>query len=257
MAYLTLILIALAIIILFIVFKTILKAFFKLFFIVFIIIAIVSSGVVYLVARDVRDFQEKFTISDNLVLLEDNSRIISGFIIKKGGELAVVDDVKLQEYGNYYSSKDYNTMLASNYKLIIIKIAAFDKPGNIDFNGQQHDRKFLLDVVKAEKPVDTFLAGMLDKLGIALVRQEDLESKDDDARLKAAIFATFYTNDLGTNPVNIALEYKKGNILVYPETIMFKVIKFLPLNILESAGLFNEKIYKQNITGMVAWLRRQ
>ncbi len=247
MAYLSLILIFIILIILFIIFKTILKAFFKLFFYTFLILFLASGVFGYLVYRDATDFKDNFTISDNLLLLEDNGKILTGFVLHPGGEPSILTDQQLKDFTTYYNNNQYGNMIGSNYKMFIIKMSAFKNEGTVNYNGQQLDRKRLIDSLRSDNPADTFLQG------VPNAAQNDVA---DDATLKASFFVILYTNDLGTDPLNIIFRYKEGNIIVYPETMMFKIIKYLPLDMVSSAGLLSDKLYKQNITGMLAWLGR-
>ncbi len=245
MAYLSLILIFIVIAILFIIFKTVLKAFFKLFFYTFLILFLVSGVFVYLVYRDATDFKDKFTISDNLLLLEDKGKILTGFVLHPGGEPSILTDQQLRDFTTYYNNNQYQNMIESNYKMFIIKMSAFNSEGTLEYDGQQLERKKLIDSLRSDDPAGTFLQG---------VPGPARNNMADAATLKASFFVILYTNDLGTDPLNIIFRYKEGNIIVYPETIIFKIIKYMPLDIISSAGLLSDKLYKQNITGMLAWL---
>lgn len=247
MAYLSLILILIVVIILFIIFKTVLKAFFKLFFYTFLILFLASGVLGYLIYKDAMDFKDNFTISDNLLLLEDNGKILTGFVLHPGGEPSILTSQQLNDFTNYYNSKQYGNMIGSNYKMFIIKMSAFKPEGTVDYDGQQLDRKRLIDSLRSDNPANTYLQG------VSGAAQNNIA---DDATLKASFFVILYTDDLGTDPLNIIFKYKEGNIVIYPETIMFKIIKYMPLDIISSAGLLSDKLYKQNITGMIAWLGR-
>lgn len=245
MAYLTWIFIFIVLIILFIIFKTVLKAFFKLFFFTFLILFLVTAVLGFLVYRDAMSFKDNFTVSDNLLLLEDNGKILTGFVLHPGGEPSILTDQQLRDFTTNYGNGQYQNMLGSNYKMFIIKLSAFKTEGAVEYDGQQLERKRLIDSLRSDNPAATFLQGM---------PGAPQANAADSATLKVSFFVILYTNDLGTDPLNIIFAYKAGNIIVYPETIMFKIIKYLPLDMISSAGLLSEKLYKQNITGMLAWL---
>ncbi len=245
MAYLSLILIFIVIAILFIVFKTVLKAFFKLFFYTFLILFLVFGVFGFLVYRDATDFKNKFTVSDNLLLLEDNGKILTGFVLHPGGEPSILTDQQLRDFTGYYNNNQYQNMIGSNYKMFIIKMSAFKTEGTVEYDGQQLERKRLIDSLRSDDPVGTFLQ---DVPGPAR------NNLADSATLKVSFFVILYTNDFGTDPLKIVFSYKEGNIIIYPETMMFKIIKYIPLDMVRSAGLLSDNIYKQNITGMLAWL---
>ncbi len=258
MPYLYLILSIVALILLFIIFKTVLKAFFKIFLYAFLILFVATGVFGYLIYRDAMDFKEKFTVSDNLFLLVDNGRIISGFVMHKAGEPGALTTEQLDVIRSEYNGGKFTGNLAQYYKTVVIKTEVFNASGSVDYSGQKIEKRLMLEVLRSDNPVDTYLDARQRELGLIQIDREATKSAIgiSDEELKLSFFVLLYADDLGVNPLKIILQYKKGNIAIYPETVMFKTIRYLPLNLVETAGLLNNKIYKQNITGMMAWLGR-
>ena len=81
-----------------------------------------------------------------------------------------------------------------------------------------------------------------------------LESGDATSAQKANMFADILVGNIlsSHNPIFFFSEYKKGNIIIYPETALFKTLKFIPTNFIKSLG---EKAFytaKEKVSNIVA-----
>ena len=65
---------------------------------------------------------------------------------------------------------------------------------------------------------------------------------EDQAQLKAIIFASALKEILINDTSYVIGEYSKNNIKVYKETIIFKILKLLPTNTINN--IVNKNIYK-------------
>src|SRR3989338_4986098 len=84
-----------------------------------------------------------------------------------------------------------------------------------------------------------------------------LERKDYDALLggyyKVIILNSYSLNFTETGLPDLFTEYKKGNVIIYPETIAFKMIKMIPLPAsFEVPSLNMSEIYPQSMTDGVS-----
>lgn len=260
MNYLWIILGIIGFIIIFILFKTVLKAFFKLFFFVSLTLLIVGGVFGYLVYRDVNDFKSNFPVSNNIFFLEDNGRLLTGFVMLNGGENTLpLNEQQIAEHSGYYSNKEYEKMLGNNYKMFIVKLGAFSQEGSVDYNGQSIEKRLMINALRSDNPLDTYIDGLPANIGLLNLDREQIRQAVgiSDDELKLSFFALLFTDEYANNPLNMIVEYKNGNVIVYPETMMFKVIKRVPGSVIDSAGLLNEKLYKQQTTGMMIWLGEQ
>jgi len=183
-----------------------LKKFFKyyLIFNLVIIIALLISG--FFVYRDARDFRENFGISSNLVLLEEDNKVLTGFVLQKEPE--ILKEEEISQYSVYLADGDYEGLLGSNYKLMVVKLETVSKI---------EENMFRIDEQEFTK--DELLGHL---------------RSGDNPEYKAAIFSYLFSEYLASS-ANLLKEYKKGNIFIYPETIIFKILKLMPISLIEAA----------------------
>jgi hypothetical protein len=114
----------------------------------------------------------------------------------KAGNAEAVTATELEKLNPLFAKKDYAAMRGKNYKLIIIKESS-------------------VTGLLPEKPGGS-----------------STESTGERAVMLAALLGLKVSQD----PVFLISEYKKGNVVVYPETPVFKAIKLVPLSFFRSAA---------------------
>ena len=195
------------------------------------VLSIVSGIAAVFVVRDALDFQNHFEASGKLLLFtaDNSTKITSGILIKGGDENASGEAIKplsgaeVEQFNAAFSKEDYATMKGDNFKLIILKeepiLSAM--PETIDAEGSGVSREMVLQQLKASSP-------------------------EQRASVLSALFASQFSRD----PLLIISGYKKGNIVIYPETAVFKVVRFLPEVLFRKVA---EKLLQGNLqTGIVS-----
>jgi len=183
-----------------------LKKLFKLIFYVGIIILLLMTGNAYFVYRDFMDLRENFGLSSKEVLLVDGSEVITGIILE-GDDFEALSNQQLNEISSQLKNKDYEGILGDNYKLMILDV----------------------DIVED-------LDNEVEVLGQAMPQQQIKKTfESGSSSEKATLFAALLSEEIiaNKNPLFFFSQFKDGNIIIYPETALFKTVKLVPI------GLFN------------------
>ena len=206
MDYFFIIAAVIAIVLIFLIIKVI-KGIMKIFFYLLLIVVIISGVFSYFMFKDTTELASGISSKTSLFLLKDGNETITGFTIYQMNISTAksLSENQLKEYDIYYQKKDYKKMLGSNYKLFIIDKKAFPKTD-----------KFDPDIVIA------YLKG--DKKELELV---NLIKPDYMPDTKAMAFSLLVIYSIKNDPAYLVKEYKSGNLIIYPETFMFKVVKFI------------------------------
>ncbi|MBI2581350.1 hypothetical protein HYV85_06145 [Candidatus Woesearchaeota archaeon] len=166
------------------------------------ILAAVAGG---FVVKDALELKDTFQKGNNTLLLSDDNwaKLTAGITINglaadgKEGSAETLTAAELEELNAHFAKKDYVAMRGKNYKLIIVRESSVT--GSVPGSGGKE-----LPGSKSEERAATLAALLI---------------------LKAS-----------RDPVFIISEYKKGNVLVYPETPVFKAIKLIPLSFFRKAA---------------------
>ncbi|MDP2749734.1 MAG: hypothetical protein Q8O89_02800 [Nanoarchaeota archaeon] len=229
-----------------------------------------------IVAADVKSLSENFKTKDKLILLTEQSSVLTGVKVGdvsktqgkdfaamlKDGTIVFVTATDVNSYASSLAQKDYDALLGSNYKLIMIDLKVFDSLQTVEFNKMQFSKDFIVSVIKSDSPADTLLTDetltkMIDsgmfKLPDTLTAEQKtmyIEKAKQDGLLKKAMIDQFGSEDalkvilLGLmfnslvsdskeGPALLIEKYQDGNIQIYKESITFKLIKFMPVSLIK------------------------
>ncbi len=193
--------------------------------VVSILVAVAGGFVV----KDFLELRDNFQKGDKMLLVSDDNwaKLTAGIMLKgqageqsvqaagnkegKGGnaEALALTAAELEKLNPLFANKDYGAMQGKSYKLIIIK----------------------------ESSVAGSLPGSRGKEPGESIGEERGEER-------AAMLAALLSIRVSQDPAFIISEYKKGNVIVYPETPVFKAIKLIPLSLFREAA---EKVLQQAV----------
>lgn len=203
-----------------------------LFFTIFLVI----TG--FFIYRDVMDLKKNFMNSSKLFLLEDEGKFLAGaqmygFDLEKDLPHMLTKE-EIDELNNLVGNGGYKKVLGSHYKIIIVRLDAFNalsdeiSIGNFKITSREN----LFSLLRSDSPIEDFLGN----------NGELPEDAIDDAAFKTVLFfGAFGVLVKEKGPFYILNEYKKGNVLVYPETFTFKTIRFLPVSTAEKIANQNKE----------------
>jgi hypothetical protein len=186
---------------------------------------------------DANDFKEKFSTQPSLVLLEEEGNLVAGYssIMGENNTPSFVSSEQLASYQTKYEQGNLKDVLGQNYKIFIVKKQALDSIDKISAEGPQLTRQDIDNLLASETPIDDFITA---QVGNATESQKDLAKQQmlseisikDDIEFKGTLFQALFGSAIDKEgPLFIFEQYKQGNITIYPETMMFKVLKRMPL----------------------------
>ena len=192
------------------------KKLLKLLFYAGIIISLILAVNIFFVYLDFNDLRKNFGVSEKKVILKDDRGILTGLLLNEDAKL--MTDKQLDDYSSYLKNNNYEKILGDSYKLMIFDVNIIK---NLD---------------------DEIVIG-----GQTITPNEAikiLKSKNNNAEEKAALFSTILSDEIisSRNPLFFFSEFKNGNIVIYPETTLFKTMKFIPLSLMEDIG---KKIFEK------------
>ena len=196
---------------------------------IFTIILIILSGITYFAYLDFLDFQENLE-NPNLLVISDQEKILLSISLEKTG-INRLNEEKLKQLEN----KEYDFLLKDYYKIIFIDLLTLEEqvPDEIEYEGKTIKKQILFDAIRYKNQSQNNLFNNL----IILNKEnstEIIESKidlGDKQRIKLLMLAikSINTPDI----TKLFKQYKKGDIKIYEETILFKLAKFIPSRLLE------------------------
>lgn len=195
----------------------------------------------------------------------------------------VLNQTRLEELADYFESDDYDKIKGKNFKIFIIDMKTFEKlPEDFAFNTEssadkepsakteppefgekKDDRKdskgmqpdfskvLMIKMLRSDNPVETLLEEEYDNKAKDRPPKEELENRFENQsekpeELKAMLFFMLTAGSLKQGPVFIIQEMKEKNIIIYPETIIFSMIKETPLGLISrGVGVVKEKMEKE------------
>lgn len=184
------------------------KKIFKLMFYAGIIISLLLAANLYFIYQDFKDLRENFSISEKKVILKDGGEILTGLLLNK--ETSLMTTKQLSDYSSYLKDNDYEKILGNSYKLMVFDIGIIS---NLDDEIEIENRIFTKDQLIAK-----------------------LKSGDNNE--KASLFSIILADEIlsSKNPLFFFSEFKKGNIIIYPETALFKTVKIIPVELFKDVA---------------------
>jgi len=158
-----------------------------------LILIIITASFTFFLYRDAKSFAKGIKEQDNLFLLKEDEEYISGFVLS-GNRTTPVDDL------DYYENKEYVDILEDNYKLFILDLSA-------------------IETTKRSEPAIKYLKGETDF-------PEDIQVKEG-LDLETVAFLYLVVNNFREKPSYLIKAYRDQSLIIYPETFMFKVLKYI------------------------------
>lgn len=179
----------------------------KAFIYTFIIFIIAAGLFSYFVYTDTKSLASGIANNDTLFLLKDKNELITGFTLSRLNISSVdsLGSVRLDDLNTYYSKKDYKKMLGDNYKMFMIDRSVFPKDTSFDPDS-------VIDYIKFQNKKESVISDIK-------------ESSLPDPQAMAFSMLVIYS--IRENPSFLIDGYKSGNITIYPETFIFKIMKFM------------------------------
>ncbi|MBW2977239.1 hypothetical protein KY331_00175 [Candidatus Woesearchaeota archaeon] len=212
------------------------KSVFKTIFLISTLFGIVMLVFMIILYQDVADFKTNFPTSEKLFLLEREGGLIAGFsgVLGEEEQPNFVPSAELNSYQISFEADDLEPIKGNYYKLFIVVSETFDEITSIEFGEEQLSKNFVFDLLDSQTSIDDYASYYAQSQGISTAAIGEVKSQmrsqfSSDAEFKGALFATLFSAKTQEDRLFLFKEYKKDNILIYPETMLFRTIKKIPL----------------------------
>lgn len=208
----------------------ILKSALKAFSLVFLIAVILVAAASFFVYKDIGEFSQNWQNSSKLILLESDG-VIEAVIQTTftGDEPVMMKDDGLGIIKTAYAAKELKTIKGDNYKVIIIKLEPMlaQMESEEIILGDNISKADAAGIIKADNALSE-MERISAEQGKNIMPKENM----DNSQIKSAVFAVLVkqlAEEKGSEfGIYLLKGYKAGNIIIYPETALFRLIKFLP-----------------------------
>ena len=216
----------------FLLFK-IVKTLIKAIFVEVLLLAalLILLGIVMFI--DLNDFRQNFMTSEKLFLFEKDNDLITGFSVSVFTDESTISPLNKEElefYDNRYKINDLKSARGDYYKIIILKKEAFSElEEGIMVGKQNFSKSFIFDILEAEDAVEFLVQSQLPPEVPEDLKQDYRDTLGDADMLKAKMLAVLFVQSMvQESPVFLLEQFRKQNIIIYPESPMFKAVKFIP-----------------------------
>jgi hypothetical protein len=185
-------------------FRTVIKAAILIALVVLILLGITG----YLAYKDAMDLKDNLASSPSLYLFNLDDEIAAGFeaSMEEAEDAVFLDAGQLAAADENFAKKKHKDILEDNYKLFIFNRDAFEAVESVEMDGEAYSKESIYEFLGAGNPAEE----------------------------KGRAFGALLTAAEGDKPVLFVMsQYKKGNIDIYPETIILDLFKIMPLSWLE------------------------
>jgi len=210
--------------------------------IISLITAVIAFTFGLILYVDAVDFNNNFSTSNKAFFFVHDNEVVTGF----SGLLVHEDDIpyfyskeEITELNQNFQDKDYKSMKWDNYKIFIIFNGTFDfLANNVEMGEKEYSREFIIKLIESDNPIDLFVEELMkdfkgdeeyaDKQRESYIEQIK-ENYGDDHAIKAIAFSSLIT--AGTKqegPMFLIGNFQYGNIIIYKESMLFKVAKYTP-----------------------------
>ena len=212
------------------------------FIVVNMILLLASGALAYSVFNDFNDMKQNFFTEPKLLVMKNNGRVIGAFSsTDSDSEPNFLDESQFQAVENSIQTNDFSQLETKYYKIIVVDSDSFASLKNVEIGDTQFTHDEVVSIIDSSEPIETFLKYELtknnqtaDNAAIQGMKQKILEAKETPSSFRAKIFSIMFGDAIKTEGASFLLkQYKEGNIMFYPETITFSIVKLVPDVIVE------------------------
>jgi hypothetical protein len=202
-----------------------------------LIIIIALALLTVLVIKDMNELRTSFGEQNNTFLLYENGKLYTALTLKPVKNPVLSTDSfiyftknQTKTLDKQISNGEYENIMLKTNKLLFISPEVLDKPFSLKL-GVELNPDDLLGVIKSDDPF-MFLADKIHlsyNLTADILRSSLTSIYGDEGQIKGYLFAALLGNYLQKQePGELVKNLKEGKIRIYPETITFKLIKYMP-----------------------------
>ena len=198
----------------------IIKKIIKAIFLATAVLAIVLVVTGYFVVQDVNDLQENFQTSPKLILLVDNNTLLTGFSSDASAE--PIKSSEIEAIRQAVQQENFKAIPQEYYKTVVYSKESLESLNDIK-----------IKIADRELTKEQAMRVVLDvQFATAMSKELFINNAEE---LRVFVFSTiindYFTGEQGNNFIN---GLQQGTIMIYPETITFKLIKVIPSGLISN-----------------------
>ncbi len=205
-----------------------------------------ASGI--LIYLDVLDIQQNFESGQKLFLLEHQQVYVSALQIKDMQDLDT-NAILTQQQIDSIVGKSKKEILKNNYKLFIFNSKTFQDIPVVSFWEMEFANSEIFSLLESSTPINSIVTKIIEKENYPETMRQSLTQEfkstmsiSDDSQMKGILFMLLLEEKTKGNEKMIFEELRNNNLTIYPETIIFKIIKTIPDSFLEKIESYIEVI---------------
>lgn len=191
--------------------------------------------------RDMNSLKKGFQESNNTFMLYENGELYTSIVLKPRTNITLTIDSfgyftseEIEASESALNSENYEALINKSSRLFIFKPVTMNQPYTLTLGPEiSLNEGDLLNIIMSDSPYKT----LAKKVGDSYDESEKSLQKTfesfygDEQKFKGYLFAALLSNYFThQKPGDMVRSFQKKEITVYPETITFKIIKYLPWN---------------------------
>lgn len=186
-----------------------------------VLFILISSMFLFLIYIDYRDFKTGISEKNSVLLISDGPNYVAGGYINITNSEVFNTTIPIEDI-NSINNMTYDEILSDKYKLFIIGLSFYEKnlPQTLNYDSYTISKNGVLNILRSQDPRQEFAS-------LINVPKESLTQGPNELKFKLALDSLGSTlKDKGK--IIIIQGYKDKKILVYEDTMLFKLIKIAP-----------------------------
>lgn len=209
----------------------------KVFFFFSILLGLLIFGLGYYLTKEIQDFQQNWITKEKLLLLKEDDTIHVGIAgtFRAGEEPHVLTDSEKAQVRKGLHGENEVPFLRNYYFIVFFTPEAFSLlEGGVTYAGITLPIDEVHKLLVSSQPKD-HLGTLLGERG------KRLPIVSDD-QLKGLLFGLLFEEGVRQDPFFLLAQYRKGTIMIIPETVLFTLFRKVP-------GAFYEQVKTRVKTG--------
>jgi hypothetical protein len=206
------------------------KKAFKIFSIISLVLFIITLIIVAVLYFEAKEMKEEFPNSNNTFLFDINGNIVAGFKVFNAKEPVYLENI--DNMNLYYTHKDFEGLREDSYLVMIMKKDLFGEEGEIDIGEFTFTYEESYEMLESENPMHIFASKVVETeehATVDMVVEQFTESFGNADKFRSLVFASIFSHHIAkTNAVGILDGIQKDYITVYPNKLIFRLVRIIP-----------------------------
>ncbi|PIN87188.1 hypothetical protein COV19_00870 [Candidatus Woesearchaeota archaeon CG10_big_fil_rev_8_21_14_0_10_44_13] len=194
---------------------------------------------------DARSFVEESKTPGQLFVLDEDGRMLAGvndlFMQDKNATKKMTED-ELSSYYRSYRGKDIKGILKDKKRVFVIDMSAFDTLTESDFGPYEGlSRDFVFSALRSDNAAKALLDKTIRESNVTgeyegILRDQMMEKMPPESEIRSSLFNVLLDASMRKQgPAFLLGLLKEGKMDAYPNSMMFRAIKVMPMSVFRKA----------------------